>query len=657
MASCCCPQLPSTPSHALPFRPLSSSFVAFPFHRSLVTVCMPSSAIGFFEGSLFGQWSPPPQHACFWDSGCGVRSRNDGFRAEYGIDCEDEMEEDQEQGEFERYEMYLTASDKNACVVPRVARRMLKRRLGACELFGHWSLTGVYFSQKMLPVFGMEMKRYLHATRCTEDEVVGGPIPIPKYHSYNDPNTGEPAPARGVRTNFPDMPFWAEDVAGIKRMAQASTPDASNKGTMRSKRKSGPGSQRREMNDHSRDGHKKGVEGKPFSSKTTLTSDGHKGIGQVNAPGSELEEEEENEEDEFRDEYVTYEDEQEEIDDITYGVPHAFLQEKKVEENNKDVLKEPVPNEELWWNWRKPPPDKQTWTPWHKRTGDSDTVMAAAMAETGQIKLFGEKPTVTEASLHRARRRVFYKERLLMEEESKKQKGALAYYQEWVKAWKKDTSKEAVQKHFEETGEDVSVQLLSMFQHQTREEYRCMMGTDIRIQRDPLTMRMRLEQKKQVYGGDPIYPTINYIQDPDVIVDYRGPNFHEPTPSILDVLRKTGRLKTMAEIQKMKAEKEEEEEYLEVSAIDDAMAGAVDIGENEDEAEGEEGRIDPWTGKETANAKIQFKHIDDQGKAEDATDEEGMQREVEQAGEHRPASPSVMQPNTDEESLLNGLEE
>jgi hypothetical protein len=36
-----------------------------------------------------------------------------------------------------------------------------------------------------------------------------------------------------------------------------------------------------------------------------------------------------------------------------------------------------------------------------------------------------------------------------------------------------------------------------MFQHQTAGEYRIMMGTDVRIQRDPLAMRMREDQIKQ----------------------------------------------------------------------------------------------------------------------------------------------------------------
>lgn len=40
-----------------------------------------------------------------------------------------------------------------------------------------------------------------------------------------------------------------------------------------------------------------------------------------------------------------------------------------------------------------------------------------------------------------------------------------------------------------------------------------------------------------VWGGDPVYPTINYIQDPNELIDYRGPDFHEPTPNMLDFLK------------------------------------------------------------------------------------------------------------------------
>lgn len=90
--------------------------------------------------------------------------------------------------------------------------------------------------------------------------------------------------------------------------------------------------------------------------------------------------------------------------------------------------------------------------------------------------------------------------------------GPIAYYPEWVEAYKhKDTSREAIQKHFEETGEDENAQLLTMFEHQTAGEFRVMMGTDVRIHRDPLAMRMREDQIKQIWGGYPVYPTVNYV--------------------------------------------------------------------------------------------------------------------------------------------------
>lgn len=87
--------------------------------------------------------------------------------------------------------------------------------------------------------------------------------------------------------------------------------------------------------------------------------------------------------------------------------------------------------------------------------------------------------------------------RLEAEQERLEKVGPLAFYSEWVEAWKKDTSREAVQKHFEETGEDENAQLIEMFTCQTDREYRIMMGTDNRIRRDPLAMRMREDQIKQ----------------------------------------------------------------------------------------------------------------------------------------------------------------
>lgn len=47
------------------------------------------------------------------------------------------------------------------------------------------------------------------------------------------------------------------------------------------------------------------------------------------------------------------------------------------------------------------------------------------------------------------------------------------------------------------------MQLIEMFSHQTDREFRIMMGTDVRIKRDPLAMRMGEDQIKQsIYSMD-----------------------------------------------------------------------------------------------------------------------------------------------------------
>ncbi|MCO5557906.1 hypothetical protein L7F22_011479 [Adiantum nelumboides] len=285
---------------------------------------------------------------------------------------------------------------------------------------------------------------------------------------------------------------------------------------------------------------------------------------------------EEDDEDEYRNEYVTYKDPNEK-------------EPAQLKEDKKEL--KPLPNDKLWFNWRKPPPEKEPWHEFSRPPTDPFAVMATAAAKRGQIKLFSDKPTVTETVLARARKDALLQERLDMEKIRREEIGAVAYYSEWVKAWNKDTSKAAVQKHYEETGEDESVQLMKMFELQTRAEYRVMMGTDPRIQRDPLCMRMTLEEKKAVWGGDPVYPTINYYQDPNAKADYRGPNMHEPQEDLFESLRKAGRLMSREQLKKIH-EKEAASQSAMEKDFEDAIAGAVDIGEKEEEEEeeGEEGK-------------------------------------------------------------------
>ncbi|KAL4371304.1 hypothetical protein AHAS_Ahas06G0152400 [Arachis hypogaea] len=160
---------------------------------------------------------------------------------------------------------------------------------------------------------------------------------------------------------------------------------------------------------------------------------------------------------------------------------------------------------------------------------------------------------------------------LQAEEDRLEEIGPMAYYSEWVKAWKGDTSREAIQKHFEEIGEDETAQLIEMFIHQTDREYRKMMGTDVRIKRDPLAMQGGTNKVKYVllttkvcyviWGGNPVYPTVNYIQDPNEVIDYKGPDFHEPTPNIPAYLMEHGNIITREELNTILA-KEKLEQHV-----------------------------------------------------------------------------------------------
>ncbi|EPS62591.1 hypothetical protein M569_12197, partial [Genlisea aurea] len=393
------------------------------------------------------------------------------------------------------------------------------------------------------------------------------------YHSYMDSTSGQLEPASGARASIPGEELWPEGTASRVRAARAPEPTGVSTGKPSFGKK--PGSRR-----------------KKYKPPAPAASGSPEVIASVNNQVEEAEVPQDSS-DELKDlssDYVVYQTEPEEEltgyeMDKKMGRPHPFVDPK-----DKKPLDPPLSSEELWWNWRKP--EKEQWSRWQKKRPDVETVgqhcvFLKAMAETGQIKLYGDEPTQTECALYRARRQIFKDERLQAEQERLERIGPIAYYSEWVKAWTKDTSREAVQKHFEETGEDENTQLVEMFRHQTQREYRIMMGTDIRIKRDPLAMRMREDQIKQIWGGDPVYPTVNYIQDPNQIIDYRGPDFHEPTPNMLDYLKERGKIISRDEMDKILVS--EKREDLEMTDIDEAMARAVDIGENEVKSEEETG--------------------------------------------------------------------
>ncbi|XP_061370019.1 protein PLASTID TRANSCRIPTIONALLY ACTIVE 12, chloroplastic isoform X2 [Gastrolobium bilobum] len=378
-----------------------------------------------------------------------------------------------------------------------------------------------------------------------------------------DSTSGQLEPASGARASVPEREYWPEGTASQVRAARAPAPTGESSGSPSYGTK--PGSRR-----------------KNYKASVSAASSSEVMVESTDTGPSEALALDESAEDsqELSSDYVVYQSEPEEEEETGYdldkklGVPHPFIDPKV-----KKPIDGTLTSEELWWNWKKP--EKEQWSRWQRRRPDVETVFLKAMAETGQIKLYGEHPTLTETSLYRARRHLYKEERLQDERERLERIGPIAYYSEWVKAWKRDTSLEAIQKHFEETGEDENAQLIEMFCHQTDREYRVMMGTDYRIQRDPLAMRMREDQIKQIWGGDPVYPTVNYIREPDAVVDYRGPDFHEPTPNMLDYLKEHGYIISREELNKI-LEKEKTEQ-LEVTDMDEAMAKAVDIGENDDE--------------------------------------------------------------------------
>ncbi|URE07203.1 hypothetical protein MUK42_21490 [Musa troglodytarum] len=412
--------------------------------------------------------------------------------------------------------------------------------------------------------------KIFHEIKCANKDGKFDPSSIepPPYYSYMDSTSGQLEPASGARASIPGREYWPEGTAS--RVAAARAPEPPGKSDGKPSYGKNPGSRRRKY------------KGRATTSEAaeTISDMSNQPVLETSEPdGSDDEPKDPSEA------YVIYQTEPEQENMSSYeldkemGRPHPF-----VDPALDKPIEEPRTSEDLWWNWRKP--EKEQWSRWQRRRPDVDTVFAKAMAETGQIKLYGDHPTQTETALARARRHIFKEERLQAEQRRLEEIGPIAYYSEWVKAWDRDTSREAVQKHYEETGEDENIQLIKMFEHQTAEEYRIMMGTDIRIKRDPLAMQMREDLIKEIWGGDPVYPTINYIQDPDEVIDYRGPDFHEPTPNMLAYLMEQGKIIPRQELEKILAKEKTQE--LEVTDMDEALASAVDIGEDDDEDETEE---------------------------------------------------------------------
>nr|CAB3478425.1 unnamed protein product [Digitaria exilis] len=184
----------------------------------------------------------------------------------------------------------------------------------------------------------------------------------------------------------------------------------------------------------------------------------------------------------------------------------------------------------------------------HTNDGKDDGEPVVAIAESGDDASDEPKDSVDEYVIYETPEEEELSE---LEEERRRLEeiGPIAYYSEWVEAYKnKDTSREAIQKHFEETGEDENAQLIKMFQHQTAGEYRVMMGTD----------------------------------DPEEVIDYRGPEFHEPTPEVVPYLMEHGTMITKEELYARLNEERDDvnQDITYIPEVKDPMATAVDIGEH-----------------------------------------------------------------------------
>eukprot|EP01018_Ginkgo_biloba_P030417 Gb_08037 [translate_table: standard] len=252
--------------------------------------------------------------------------------------------------------------------------------------------------------------------RCNwQSDAIDGPIEDRPYSTYIDSNTGEPVPAMGARPSIPGKEYWTEDTVIRVRSAHAALPSDEPIVTAKPSYGQKPGSRRKKFK---------------VQSAASESSVGKSVDSDATPKDSDLLSEEKVEDVSTKHVIRQSDANEDPIDEEElarkYGEPHPFIRQN----SEKKSLNETLSNEELWWNWRKFPEGKEPWSAWHKRAPDVDTleemgsaeqlfegfnlgflVMAAAMAETGQIKLFGDKPTVAEATLARARRNVFKEER------------------------------------------------------------------------------------------------------------------------------------------------------------------------------------------------------------------------------------------------------
>ncbi|KAF8413532.1 hypothetical protein HHK36_001523 [Tetracentron sinense] len=235
----------------------------------------------------------------------------------------------------------------------------------------------------------------LPCVKCAKKDGSFDPLSVerPPYYSYMDSTSGQLEPASGARASIPGQEYWPEGTASRVKAAKAPEPTGKSSGAPSNGKN--PGSRRKKF---------KTSVAAPESSILSVDSSDPETL----ETSDDILEEAKN----LSTEYVVYQSEPDEESisayelDKKHGHPHPFIDPQV-----KKPIEEPLTSEELWWNWRKP--DKEQWSRWQRRRPDVETVFVKAMAETGQIKLYGDDPTLTETSLYRARRHLFKEERSL----------------------------------------------------------------------------------------------------------------------------------------------------------------------------------------------------------------------------------------------------
>lgn len=178
-------------------------------------------------------------------------------------------------------------------------------------------------------------------------------VELPPYHSYMDSTSGQLEPASGARASIPDQEYWPEGTADRVRAARAPEPTGLSAGSPSYGKK--PGSRRKKY---------KASVAAPESSEASIEF--------IDSEALESYEEMKEEPKDDSSDYVIYDTEPEEEEtgyelDKKLGRPHPFI-DPKVKKPIEGIL----PQEELWWNWRKP--ENEQWSRWQRRKPDVETV-------------------------------------------------------------------------------------------------------------------------------------------------------------------------------------------------------------------------------------------------------------------------------------------